>query len=125
LPDTTAMNMQALPADLPAIVQPIDDWNRNLRLSMLFEARVGDGRLMVTSLDLSEAGVAAHPGGPSLRRSVLDYMASDRFAPGAALTFALLDDWMGSRYEAPGTVITPPATLDVVDPGQIRRRAPA
>jgi hypothetical protein len=123
LPDTTAMNMQALPAQLPAIVQPIDDWNRNLRLSMLFEARVGEGRLMVTSLDLSEAGVAAHPGGPSLRRSVLDYMASSRFAPTAGLTTAMLDDWMAVRYQAPGTVITPPATTDVVDPGQIRRRS--
>jgi len=122
LPDTTAMNMQTLPADLPAIVQPIDDWNRNLRLSMLFEARVGEGRLMVTSLDLSDAGVAGHPGGPSLRRSVLDYMASDRFDPKARLTGAMLEGWMASRYQAPGTVITPPATSDVVDPGQIRRR---
>jgi hypothetical protein len=117
--------MQALPADLPAIVQPIDDWNRNLRLSMLFEARVGEGRLMVTSLDLSEAGVAGHPGGPSLRRSVLDYMASSRFEPVAALTVEALDGWMTRRYTAPSTVITPPATTDVVDPGQIRRRAGA
>jgi hypothetical protein len=125
LPDTTAMNMQALPAHLPAIVQPIDDWNRNLRLSMLFEARVGEGRLMVTSLDLSDAGVAGHPGGPSLRRSVLDYMASSRFEPVTALTVEALEGWMAGRYTAPGTVITPPATTDVVDPGQIRRRAGA
>jgi hypothetical protein len=35
----------------------------------------------------------------------------------------MLDDWMAVRYQAPGTVITPPATTDVVDPGQIRRRS--
>jgi hypothetical protein len=56
---------------------------------------------------------------------VLDYMASGRFAPAATLTPADLDGWMATRYIAPGTVITPPATSDVVDPGQIRRRPDA
>ena len=89
---------------------------------MLFETRVGAGRLMVTSLDLSEAGVANRSGGPSLRRSILDYMASSRFEPATPLTAEALEDWMTTRYVAPATVITPPATTDVVDPGQIRRR---
>ena len=77
---------------------------------------------MVTSLDLSEAGVADNPGGPSLRKSVLDYMASNRFAPATALTLDTLDDWMSKRYVAPGTVITPQVTNDIADPGQVRRR---
>ncbi len=120
---TTAMNLDSLPTDLRPVVQPIDDWNRNLRLAMLFEAKVGDGRLMVTSFDLSESGVASHPGGPSLRKSVLDHMTSAQFEPAARLDVAALDKWMASRYTAPGTVITPPATTDVVDPGQIKRKS--
>ncbi|UDF05069.1 sugar-binding domain-containing protein [Asticcacaulis sp. AND118] len=117
---TTAMNVEALPVDLKPVVLPINDWNRNLRLAMLFECRVGDGRLMATAFDLTEAGVAGHAGGPSLRQSVLNYMASERFAPETTLTIESLDAWMAGRHSAPATVITPPATTDVVDPGQIK-----
>ena len=121
LPKTVAMNVEMLPERLRPIVQPIDDWNRNLRLAMLFECAVGRGRLMVTSLDLSDTGVAAHPGGPSLRKSLLDYMASARFQPAVEISEAELDAWMPKRYTAPPTVITPPKSPDVVDPGQIKR----
>ncbi|MDI7775090.1 sugar-binding domain-containing protein [Asticcacaulis sp. EMRT-3] len=117
---TTAMNVEALPRDLTPVVQPIDDWNRNLRLAMLFECRVGQGRLMATSFDLSEAGLSGHAGAPSLRRSLFDYMASEAFQPQTAIAPDALDGWLATRYVAPVTVTTPPATSDIVDPGQIR-----
>ena len=120
LPKTTAMNMEALPPDLTPVVQPIDDWNRNLRLSMLFECQAGKGRLMVTSFDLSDAGVAAKPAAAALRRSVLDYMASPRFTPQHRLTLAALDAWAPTRYVAPVIPTSPPAASDVADPGQAR-----
>ncbi|HVI85054.1 MAG TPA: hypothetical protein VNA86_07050, partial [bacterium] len=119
---TSAMNVEALPAGLRPIVQPIDDWNRNLRLAMLFECAVGQGRLMATSFDLSEAGVAGRPGGPALRRSVLDYMASPRFRPATEISAAALDTWVGARYTAPAGGAAPAPSPDVVDPGQVRRR---
>lgn len=75
-----AMNLDRLPRGLQPIVQPIDDWNRNYKLGLLFEAQVGKGRLMVSTADLAnrldERLVARQ-----LRRSVLDYMASPAFAP--------------------------------------------
>jgi hypothetical protein len=120
LPKTSAMNVDSLPTSLHPIVQPIDDWNRNLKLAMLFECVVGPGRLMVTSLDVSESGTAGHPGGPSLRKSILDYMASARFNPSSPINAADLDAWIPQRYTAPPTVLTPPATRDVADPGQIK-----
>jgi hypothetical protein len=120
LPKTTAMNVGALPASLQPIVQPIDDWNRNLRLAMLFECAVGQGRLMVASLDLSEAGVAGHAGGPSLRKSVLDYMASPRFRPAVSVAPAELDVWIPQRYTAPAGGAAPEKTPDVADPGQVK-----
>ncbi|ESQ78955.1 sugar-binding domain-containing protein [Asticcacaulis sp. YBE204] len=123
LEKTTALNVEALPKTLTPVVQPIDDWNRNLRLAMLFEAKVGEGRLMVTSFDLSDAGLKGHAGAPSLRRSVLDYMASAKFAPVTNLTVGELDSWMGGRYWAAPTVITPPAPGDIVDPGQVKPRS--
>jgi hypothetical protein len=119
---TSAMNVEALPPRLRPIVQPIDDWNRNLRLAMLFECAVGRGRLMATSFDLSESGVAGHPGGPALRRSVLDYMASPQFRPATDVPAMALDIWIAARYTAPASGAAPAASPDVVDPGQVRRR---
>jgi len=121
LPHTTAMNLQALPDSLRPIVQPIDDWNRNLRLALLFEAQVGEGRLMVTSLDLTPEGVRKQVAGPSLRRSVLDYMASADFRPQTVLTPEALEAWVGQRYDAPNSSVVPSATLDIADPGQVGR----
>jgi beta-galactosidase len=75
-----AMNLDRLPRGLQPIVQPIDDWNRNYKLGVLFEARVGNGRLMVSTADLEnklDERVAAR----QLRKSVLDYMASAAFQP--------------------------------------------
>lgn len=118
---TTAMNVEALAADLRPIVQPIDDWNRSLRTAMLFEAQVGAGTLMASAFDLSEGGMAGRPGGATLRGSVLDYMASDRFRPTMALAPEALDGWADQRHAAPATIIVPPQTGDVIDPGQVRR----
>jgi hypothetical protein len=75
-----AMNLERLPRGLQPIVQPIDDWNRNYKLGVLFEARVGKGKLMVSTADLEnklDERVVAR----QLRKSVLDYMASAAFQP--------------------------------------------
>jgi hypothetical protein len=79
-----AMNLDRLPRALQPIVQPIDDWNRNYKLGMLFEARVGAGRLMVSTADL-DSRLDERPVARQLRRSVLDYMAGPAFQPKAEL----------------------------------------
>ncbi|MEO6522414.1 MAG: sugar-binding domain-containing protein [Mucilaginibacter sp.] len=119
LPKTVAMNMEALPPVLTSVVQPIDDWNRNLRLSMLFECQVGNGKLMVTSFDLSDKGMEQKPTAESLRKSVLDYMTSSKFKPQNKVGLAELEVWVPTRYIAPIILNSPPATSDVADPGQV------
>ncbi len=121
LPRTVAMNMEALAPTLNSVVQPIDDWNRNLRLSMLFECQVGSGKLMVTSFNLSDQGIDKQPVAASLRKSVLDYMASPKFKPQNQLAMAELEAWMPTRYVAPVILNSPPATSDVADPGQVKQ----
>ncbi|MEN0054108.1 MAG: sugar-binding domain-containing protein [Mucilaginibacter sp.] len=121
LPRTVAMNMSALPPTLASVVQPIDDWNRNLRLSMLFECHVGAGKLMVTSFDLSDKGIEQRPVAASLRKSVLDYMTSAKFKPQIEVTITELDAWLPSRYVAPVIPSSPPALNDVADPGQVKQ----
>jgi hypothetical protein len=84
-----AFNLERLPAGLRPIVQPIDDWNRNYRLGAVFEAKVGAGRLMVSTFDL-ENRLDERPAARQLRRSLLDYMAGPRFAPAVAVDAAAL-----------------------------------
>ncbi|MFZ6719902.1 sugar-binding domain-containing protein [Undibacterium sp. Ji49W] len=117
LTNTTAMNIEDLPHTLSPVVLPIDDWNRNLRLAMLFECAVGNGKLMVTSFDLSDKGLARQAGAASLRRSLLDHMESTAFKPATQISLEKLDAWMPLRYVAPPMMISPPATGDVADPG--------
>ena len=80
-----AVNLDHLPSDLQPIVQPIDDWNRNYKLGLVFEAKVGNGKLMVASADL-ETDLNNRIVARQLRRSLLDYMASPGFDPKVAVT---------------------------------------
>jgi beta-galactosidase len=119
---TRALNIDTLPRELQPIVQPIDDWNRNFKLAMLYECSVGSGALMVCSFDLD----GSRPGVSSLRRSILDYMASARFRPPVAIEVAdLRKQWtsLNPNHVDPGAKSPdPPNSPDLVDPGQIRRK---
>ena len=92
-----AVNLDALPRGLQPVVQAIDDWNRNWKLGVVFECRVGSGRLVVCSADLT-SDLDARPVARQLRRSLLDYMAGDRFRPRTAVPAAALRAlWVDSR----------------------------
>lgn len=78
LRNTRAVNLDHLPKTLQPIVSAIDDWNRNYKLGLIFEARVGAGRLLVCSADLNGN---SSPVARQLRRSLLDYMAGEKFQP--------------------------------------------
>jgi hypothetical protein len=77
------MILDGLPPELRPIVQVVDDWFTNRRLALVFEARVGRGRLLVTSIDL--AGPDLDPVRRQLRASLLNYAASPKFNPTTSL----------------------------------------
>jgi len=52
----------------------------NRKLGLLFEAKLGAGKLLVCSIDLQN-GIASNPVARQLRHSLLDYMASAKFNP--------------------------------------------
>jgi hypothetical protein len=62
------------------IVQVIDDWNTNRKLGLVFEARVGRGKLLVCSIDL-RSNRDKRPAARQMFYSLLKYMESGRFAP--------------------------------------------
>ena len=67
------------PSDFLPIVQMIDNFERNHKLGILYEARAGSGKLMVCTSRLPD--ISDNPEVRSFALSILDYMHSDRFAP--------------------------------------------
>ena len=65
------------------IVQVIDNVERNHRLGLVFEFRVGKGKLLVCCSDLEST--LEYPEGRQFYKAVLDYMRSDDFQPSVAL----------------------------------------
>lgn len=80
-----AMKMDGLPVSLWPIVRVIDSFTENRRLGMVFEARVGKGRLLVCSADIS-SDLERRPAARQLRHSLLEYMTSALFLPEVSLT---------------------------------------
>jgi len=85
--NSNPMILDALPRDFRPIVQVIDNLERVHRLGLIFEAQVGDGRLLVCAAELTK--LQNRPEARQLLASLLNYAASDRFAPTNRLT---LDD---------------------------------
>lgn len=76
--------LDALSSPIDPIVRPIDDWAEPRSLGLIFEARVGSGRLLVCAVDL-ETDLASRPAARALRSSLLAYAGSDAFAPTQSL----------------------------------------
>lgn len=91
LSDCSALVMDDFPVDFRPIVHLIDDWFENRKLGILFEGKVGKGRLMVCSVDL-ERNLDQRPAARQFRQSILEYMASDRFRPTVELDPTLIRD---------------------------------
>lgn len=80
-----AMILDPLPAELRPTVQVVDDWVANRKLGLVFEASVGQGKLLVCSIDL-EKDLDHNPVARQLRQSLLNYMASSKFNPTVRVT---------------------------------------
>ena len=80
---SAAMVLDDFPPALRPLVQPIDTWFEARRLGLLFEARVGDGSLMVCTMNLA-GDLSLRPVARQMWASLLAYLASDGFAPEVA-----------------------------------------
>ena len=86
--------MEQFPKELKPIVQPIDDWNRSLRLGMVVECKVGAGSLLFVSAELKPNG-EKRPAAAALRQSLLTYARSDAFSPEVSISEEML---LGLRF---------------------------
>jgi hypothetical protein len=77
--NATPIVLNELPANFRPAVQVIDNPMRCNRLGLIFEAKVGNGKLLICTaqLDKCDYDPAAH----KLHECLLEYAASDKFAP--------------------------------------------
>ena len=86
--NSRAFVLDGTPLEYKPEVQVIDNVFRNHKLGLVFETRVGKGKLLVCGVDLP--GLSARPEARQLMRSLLSYAASGDFHPPAELSPRLL-----------------------------------
>ena len=86
-----AIVLDSFPQTLRPIVQVIDDWNTNRRLGLVFECRVGRGKLLICSADLS-SDLSRRDSARQLRASLLAYASGNDFNPSVELSRAQLQE---------------------------------
>jgi hypothetical protein len=76
----SAIRLDSVAPGLQPIVRVIDDWVTAQSLGLVFECRVGKGKLLFSAIDLL-SDAATRPEARQLRASLEQYMASPRFQP--------------------------------------------
>jgi hypothetical protein len=72
--------LTCFPKELRPIIRVIDDWFTNRPLALLFEVRIGNGKLMVSGIDL-QSDHEKRPEAQQLLYSLKKYMTGDQFNP--------------------------------------------
>jgi len=82
---SNAIMLENFSQPVKPIVRVIDDWVTNRQLALLFEARVGKGKLLVSGIDLT-TDLENRPEARQLRYSLETYMNGEKFAPATKLS---------------------------------------
>ena len=92
------MELNNFPEDFQPLVQPIDTWFINRKLGKLFEANVGNGKLVVISIDLQN-NLENRPVASQLRYSILKYMNSNLFHPEFNVDISIIENIITTEGE--------------------------
>lgn len=90
--------LDGLPKGFRPIVQSIDNVDRNHRLGLIFEARVGPGKLLACMSDL--ASMENKPEARQLLNSLVDYASSEKFSPSTSLDIKMAGKLFASEEKA-------------------------
>ncbi len=83
---STPLILDNFDASCRPVVQVIDNIERNHKLGLVMEWKVGAGRLLVCMADLDKVLAAGHPEGKAFCASLFDYMRSEEFKPAAEIS---------------------------------------
>jgi len=93
--NSVTLSLDSIPEVTP-IVEMVDNWINNRRLSLVFEAKCGTGKLLYTSIDLN-SNIENRPQAKQLLFSLIKYMNSSEFAPKESLNFEVLKQFERDR----------------------------
>lgn len=82
------------PASFKPLVQMIPDWNNPKKIGLIFEGRIGEGKLIVSAIDLIN-GMEERPVARQMLHSLLQYVNSEEFAP----THELNPEWIDVLFK--------------------------
>lgn len=100
------MHLEDFPKSFEPLMQPIDTWFINRKLAFLLEARVGKGKLLISTLNFSNDDAAAR----QLMNSLKQYVGSDSFNPETEVPLSTIqalfstpsyETWNGYTKDAP------------------------
>ncbi|MEA1877330.1 MAG: glycoside hydrolase family 2 TIM barrel-domain containing protein [Bacteroidota bacterium] len=86
-----AIILNKLPLELKPIVRIVDDWVTNRRLALLFEAKVGKGKILVSGIDL-HTDLENRPEARQLLHSLMKYISSEKFYPMVEIEAEVLNE---------------------------------
>ena len=85
-----AIQLTDFPPDLQPIVRIIDDWFTNRPLALIFEAKAGKGKILVSGIDLL-SDVSSRPEARQLLFSLKRYMAGSEFNPSTTVEVSKIE----------------------------------
>lgn len=85
------MQFTDFPEAFQPLVQSIDTWFVSRKIGMLFEANIGKGKLVMTTMDITN-NLNQRMVARQMRESILHYMQSDKFQPQWTLDAQLVAD---------------------------------
>jgi hypothetical protein len=84
------MVLDKLPVRMKPLIQVVDNIVTNQKLGYLYECKIGNGKLMVCSIDISSE-LDSRPVAGQFRQSLLNYMNSETFNPEYELNIDLIN----------------------------------
>jgi len=86
-----AMKIDGFPETMKPLIQLIDTWFENRRLALAFEAKCGNGKLLVCSINLKDS-LDSRPVTKQLLFSMLEYMKSESFNPSESIELHKIEE---------------------------------
>lgn len=92
------MNLLQLPDTYQPAIQPIDTWHHSRKLGMLVEAKVLNGRVLMTTMDI-DSDLDRRVVAKRMRNALIAYMSGDKFNPSITLTPDIIGNFFTMETE--------------------------
>ncbi len=108
--NSATMELDHLPPTMRPVVQVVPDWVDPKRLALVAEVKVGDGRLLLCSIDL-QTNISERLAAKQMLSSLLNYASGDDFDPEHAVSISDLKP----IFRDPGSAAAMNATASASD----------